>query len=278
MRHSTVMFMMAALLVGVGSALPAPAKAQNLVLAPTRVVLEGRTSKDRLLVSNPSDKATQYRVELVHRRMLEDGTYETIKEPREDEKFADELVRLSPRAFTLEPKSSQTVRIQLRKPKDLAEGEYRSHIQVQVIPDAPAVIPGDKPGQLGIQVQVNYGMSIPLIVRNGDVHYAITISDIEMAPAAEDGKPHLKMAFNREGNSSVYGDIAVTFTTKNGKDYLLKFLPGLSVFTPNKRRTFDFPVELPEGLTEVKDGELKVTYRKQEDDGGTLIAEQSKAL
>jgi hypothetical protein len=36
----------------------------------------------------------------------------------------------SPRSFTFDPKASQIVRVQLRKPKDFPPGEYRARMRV----------------------------------------------------------------------------------------------------------------------------------------------------
>ena len=44
------------------------------------------------------------------------------------EHFADGMLSWSPRQITLQPGTAQVVRLMVRKPEGLAEGEYRSHL------------------------------------------------------------------------------------------------------------------------------------------------------
>lgn len=277
MRNLILKLLLIAIMLGSIPAYITPSEAQNILLAPTRVVLEGRKRKERLLVSNPSDAPVHYRVTVVNRRMLEDGSYVDIEQPMEDERFADQMVRISPRSFTVDSRSSQTVRIHARKPKGLEEGEYRSHIRVQAVPEATPAVPvdGDK---LQIQVRVNVGMTIPLIVRHGnELAYKVAINDVAIHTPEGSDKPHLKALFTREGQRSSFGDISVLYTNEQGEEYLLKFLPGLSIFYPNRRRIFDFPLDIPEGVT-ISKGSIKVVYREQDDEGGNIIAARTQAL
>jgi hypothetical protein len=254
------------------------ASAQGIALSPSRIIFDDRKRKDRVIVSNPGDTPRSYRVHLLKRRMTETGKYEDVKEGEEkpDEKFANGLVRFSPRSFTVEPKSSQTVRLRLRKPKDLEDGEYRSHLRVQVLPETstPTIRRG---GGVGISIRVNYGITIPIIVRKGTLDYTVKVRKLALNRDQKTGRTFLEAHLSREGNRSSYGDISVIFRDSSGKEHLLKFLPGLSLFYPNKTRTFTIPLDIPEGV-KLSQGILKVVYREQEAEGGAIIAEGSKSL
>ena len=136
----TMAFVVAALLVLAVPAKPLFAAPGDLLISPVRVVLEGRQRSAELTLVNRGEETMTYRVEFENRRMLEDGRFESALEAREGELFADSMIRYAPRRITLEPGSPQTIRVLLRKPSDLAEGEYRSHLLFRAVPEATVVI------------------------------------------------------------------------------------------------------------------------------------------
>jgi P pilus assembly chaperone PapD len=253
---------------------PNTSYSQAIVLNPNRIVFEGKDRKAQLTVNNPSDEEQTYRIQVLKKRMLENGKIVDLDEPLEDEKFANKLIRYSPRTFTVPPKSSQVVRVSLRKPKDLEEGEYRSHMRVGVVPKAkpPSINSDDK---VSINIQVNYGITIPLIVRHGDLDYKVSIGDTSVSKD-EKGGYVLNTEFNREGSSSVYGDISILHKNSAGDTNVLKFLPGISVFYPTPKRTFSLPLTIPENV-DISSGSILVKYVPR-DKGKELFAQKEISL
>lgn len=277
--HSSVILVAAMFLAALAVLFTADySYAQSLTLSPNRIIFEGRDNKDTVLVSNGSDSVRSYRVALLKRRMLENGKYVDVKDGEEEpgELYANDIVRVSPRAFSLEPNTSQTIRLLVRKPKDLPDGEYRSHLRVQILPEtkAPSIA---QEGKIGISVKVNYGITIPIIVRKGDLSYSINVDSINLLKDPNTGQAVIETKFSRDGARSSYGDISVVYVDQQQQEHLLKFLPGLSLFYPNKSRIFTIPLEVPEGVR-LSGGVIKVIYREQEAEGGAVIAEGSQAL
>ena len=116
-------------------ALCAPARAE-LMLHPTRIVFEQNQRAAQIELINNGTKPASYRIALVNRRMTDAGQFEPADTPAPGERFADGMLRYSPRQITLQPGTAQTVRVMLRKPAELAEGEYRSHLLFDKLPDA----------------------------------------------------------------------------------------------------------------------------------------------
>ena len=268
------------MLAVVFSALPRAAFAKpSILISPNRIVLDQKDRKATLYVSNNGDEKANYRIEFVRKRMTEDGRYEDVKEGDvlPGELWADDYLRVSPRSFTLGVGEGQIVRVHFRRKKGMPEGEYRAHLRGYIVPDPPAPDVGlEAEGKVSISVTVNFGMAIPVIARQGDLDYSVTVDDIDISKD-EEGKYILKTKFLREGNRSAYGDISVVFTDDSGKEHLLKFLGGLSVFSPYKARIFTIPLDVPDGLT-LKNGSVKVTYREKKKEGGKVIAEKSKQI
>lgn len=240
----------------------------GLVITPTRLVMEGRSRTARVTISNNGTKAGSYRISLVHKRMLEDGSIITIEEGQEEanDQFADDLVRMAPRQATLNPGQSQTIRLLVRKPKDLAEGEYRSHLQVMAVPvDMPGLDETDSEG-VNVKVQANFAISIPLIIRHGTLEAEAHITDATFIPAAGETKAKASFVVHRDGKKSIFGDVKILYIDVDGKERLVKDVKGLAIYTSITRRAMEFVLE---GDSAFQSGHLKVEYIDASEDTET---------
>jgi len=256
-----------------------PARAE-LMLHPTRIVFEKNARAAQIELINTGSKPASYRIALVNRRMTKTGQFEPAGRAQDGERFADEMLRFSPRQVTLQPGMAQTVRVMLRKPAELAEGEYRSHLQFEKLPEvaANASIESQAASGKGIGVVMNalVGASVPVIVRHGGGGASVTLAGLALKPG-EGKHPLLALRFEREGASSVYGDIQVIFTPKNGKPHSLGQVSGIAVYTPNRLRKAALPLEVPAGVA-LAGGTIEVSYRERPEAGGKLLAQASLAL
>lgn len=254
-----------------------PAYAQEsgpgLLVTPTRAVMEGKTRSVAISLANNGNQPGTYMLSLVNKRMKEDGSLEDIKDhkdAKEGELFADDLLRISPRRVELNPGEHQRIRILARKPKDLADGEYRSHLYVLLSPPSnDDTGPSEADKKLSIKIQANFGVTIPVILRQGELVESGSISDIKLFD--KEGQKQVSFYINRSGTKSVYGDLRVNYKKAGGGEYVLKNLGGLAVYTPNERRLVSMALDIPDGL-KIDKGTIEVTYTKKEDDGGGLIA------
>jgi len=249
-----------------------PAYAQgigDLLVAPTRVVLEGAERTAELTLINIGQKPATYRISFIHQRMTLAGTFEPIDKPLPGEQFVDDIVRFTPRQVTLEPRVAQTVRMQLRKPADLQQGEYRSHLLFRAVDTEPGRQPdsGNKDG-ISIQIKPIYGVSIPVIVRQGRTSAGATLTDLKVIHPDVAGAPViLSVNINRTGNQSTYGDIFITYSRSGKESLQVGKVLGIAVYTPNSTRMMKIPLQLPAGV-ELKGGHLSVKYQQNEEDGG----------
>jgi P pilus assembly chaperone PapD len=252
----------------------------DLMLYPTRVVFEKNQRTTPVdLINNGAEPAT-YRITLVNQRMGEDGQFLPVgTAPLPGELFANEMVQFSPRQVTLQPGTSQTVRVMVRKPADLAAGEYRSHLHFEKMPEArgaTSVEPG-KEKEIGIVLTALVGASIPVIVRHEVAPASVSLSHLELQKAPGTQKPVMAFQFDRAGNSSVYGDVAVIFTPQGGADQVLARAAGVAVYNPNSLRRAKLALQPPPGLV-LAHGTLRVTYNERPEAGGALLAEAALAV
>ncbi len=248
----------------------------DLAIAPTRVVIEGRGRSARVSLQNKGAATATYRISIVNMRMSETGKFERIEEPGPGDKFAQELIRYSPRQVTLPPGGTQTVRILIRKPKDLEIGEYRSHLLVQSVPKPEAMRDIEEAlSESGVRIGlvVIPSITIPIIVRAGELAASSTLSEVRLAkPTGATQLPRLSFRINRSGNRSLFGDLTVTYENDVGGRYVLAQANKLAVYTPNPSRRVELFLRVPEGVP-LKGGRLHVMYRGRPEDGNTLLAD-----
>ncbi|MDQ3288525.1 MAG: molecular chaperone [Pseudomonadota bacterium] len=252
----------------------------QLMVHPTRIVLENDERSAQLEIINNSDKPTVYRISLVNRRMDEVGGFSPIEAALPGEQFVDGMVRYSPRRVALAPGASQIVRVMARKPADLASGEYRSHLLFaeQDDPAARSAAAGSSNGEIGVSLTALVGVSIPVIVRHGATAATVALGQLALELSAAGGIPMLSLEMSRTGNRSVHGDLAVDFVPAGGGAAVtVGRAGGVAVYTPNLLRLARLPLVFPPGAS-VKGGTLRVSYREPPERGGALLAEASLLL
>ena len=251
------------------------------MITPQRVELDNKNKSTEVkLINRNNDATTTYRISFIHFKMTEDGRYETIKDgdvSNIEEKFADDLVIYSPRRVTLKPNETQTIRLMLKNPSNIASGEYRSHLLFQE--EAPADFgrsiekrpKGDN--KLSITIKPLFAISIPVIAKVGELNGRVNIAKLEIQkPNKQNGdKESLLIGLARSGNSGAYTNIVATFTPKGSetKQEIGK-MNGVAVFYPYPSRNVIIPIDVSKNL-KLSNGtiEAKVYARGSDNESAT---------
>ena len=251
-----------------------PAQAAgDLLVAPTRVVLDGERGTEVILNNIGSETAT-YRISLELRRMTADGRLEEVSEEQANamEQAAKAMIRYAPRRVTLPPNQPQAIRLGVRAPEGLADGEYRVHLLFRAIPEARSVTDQAVPdGGFTIALTPIYGVTIPIIVRYGNLQATAAIANGRMEKDA-DGQS-FAFDLSRSGDRSTYGEIRIT---KPGVAEPLMVARGIAVYPEVTKRTVSLPV--PPEIAAQLNGSVSVAYYESANDGGALIAKSDMVI
>ncbi len=277
MRSKAILAPLLAVWVGAQSPAPPPVQAPpktdssprpgvgDLLVAPQRLILESGHRSEELLLLNTGPRTATYRATFIQMVMAEDGALKELPEKRADGKYADEILRYSPRQVTLEPGISQTIRISVRKPEGLPPGEYRSHLLFRAVPETEPVAKGEEQAKApGITVQLTpiYGVAIPIIVRHGTTAGTVNWESAKVLPGPS---PVLEAYLARTGNRSVYGNLKVLFTPDGGSSPVqVAAMSMAAVYDGLPRRRFDLALNLPGGQ-EAK-GSLRLVFSDPDTD------------
>lgn len=235
---------------------------QMLQVLPPRIVIEQGRSASLTLV-NRNGESGQYRIFTRNIRTNDQGRFETITTAENGELFADSMLRYSPRQVTVEGQSKQDVRVVVRKPKDLADGEYRSHLVFRSLPNTNT---DGVEGEDAISMKFNptLEITIPVIVRHGDLKASIVLKDLSVAEREEE--QFIDFTIERSGNRSIYGEVTAWWIEEGASEPIrIGLAKGISVYYPNELRYFS--LEVPADLTLSK-GTVKVEYSEDPVYGG----------
>jgi hypothetical protein len=252
---------------------PARAGIGDLLVAPTRIVLDGRRGAE-VILNNIGDEPATYRVSVQFRRMTEDGGLDDVEEPNATDKIAEDMIVYAPRRVTLAPHQPQAIRIAARPPEGLPDGEYRVHMLFRAIPaPTPIVAAAAQEPVKGIHFQLTpiYGVTIPIIVRLGNLEATAGIANVHLEK--KDGKPAVALDLSRSGTRSTYGEVRVL---KAGVKDPIAVQKGVAVYTDVARRHVSIPVQ--DNLRGLASGPVTVEYLETYEDGTHMIAQTQAVL
>ena len=248
--------------------------AGDLLVAPTRVILDGSRGTE-VVLNNIGNTPATYRISLEIKRMTADGGLDEIAEENVTpaERAALDMIVFSPRRVMLPPNQPQVVRVGVRLPEGTPPGEYRAHMLFRSVPDTAPASVEPKPAGEGVSIALTpiYGITIPVIVRVGDLGADATIGEAWVSDT-QDG-PAFNFDLARSGNRSVYGDIEVT---RPGVPEPLLVARGIAVYPEVSARKVSLRV--PEELAAKLKGPVRIRYSEDREIGGGTIDEAARVV
>lgn len=237
----------------------------NLMIFPRRVVFEGRNTVDKLVLSNTGNETATYNISFVEYKMNEKGEMETITEPEDGIRFASPYIRVFPRSVTLAPGEGQTVKVQLYKHHNLADGEYRSHLYFRAEKNNAPLGPRRqvKESDISINFEAIFGISIACIIRAGEDNTTVSVSNMQLVQGNGGQNDALCFSLNRSGNMSAYGDFRINYVAPSNKVYKVAEMKGVGIYTPGDLRELKINLNKPENVN-FSEGVLKVIFSQNE--------------
>ena len=254
-------------------AMPARAGIGDLLVAPTRLVLDGRKGAE-VILNNIGDEPATYRISVEVRRMTADGGLVDVAEPTAEDKIAEDMIVFAPRRVTLAPHQPQSVRVAARAPQGLPDGEYRVHLLFRAIPPSRPVSDAQlaaAPKGVSFALIPVYGVTIPVIVRLGNLQAQAGIANVHLE--TRDGKPAVALDLSRSGDRSTFGEVRVL---KAGVKNPIAIQKAVAVYKEVASRKVSIPVD--EAFKGALSGPVTVQYVETYDDGSHMIAETQAVL
>lgn len=232
----------------------------DLLITPTRVIFEGRKQSASIYLVNVGKEKATYSVSFIENDQTEEGSYTRVDPSAKDKMFAEPYLRFYPRIISLEPGESQTIKLQCRRTPEMKDGEYRSHMyfRSELNYDPLGESKPDSTNTVSVKLIPIYGITIPVIIRSGEVNVSATLSDFEIQ-TNQDAAPVLKLTINRAGNMSVIGDLTVEYVSEKGKAIEIGKLNNVAVYPDINKRFVSINLNQTPDV-EFKKGKLRITF------------------
>ncbi len=249
-------------LIAAGSALFGTAVAE-IIVSPLRQVITRQNATAIYEISNASDRIVEGRVGWTDLAAVATGYAPASPAARPTLSAAPYLV-VSPARFRLEPGNRVKVTVKLKKGATVPAGERRSHLLIET---TPVRTPLRRTGG-GLEVDVELGLSTPVILRNGLAAPGVAFAKTRLVRNAE-GLLELETTLTRDGKYSAFGHL-VAVMKAGGSATTLAEIGNLAIhFDAASRR-----LTLPLAAASLPPGVLTLSYVGAAEFEGRLFAEK----
>ncbi|WP_158968175.1 hypothetical protein [Paraglaciecola sp. L3A3] len=229
-------------------------------LSTYRIYLDNDNSTASFVMYNKSIVAESCQLSLVHNDFDETGQLTQLDDDIVPENSAKPWIRFSPKNFTADGRSPQTVRFTLRRKANTQPAEYRSYLEVycdQVEDTTPKSATTSELPTIGVKPRLV--QNVPIVVRTGKLNAEISFSKMSI-----DNK-YVHFTVNRKGDRSVYGDIELV-NKNNGE--VLGFTSNNSLYTETTSTSHKL------GFKNIPVDQLALRFVEDKKYGGTITHQQ----
>lgn len=242
----------------------------QLLIYPVRVAFDDTERSAEVNLTNTSDKTRTYRLEWRENRALPERGYATLSE-EEAKNFpiASSMIRFSPRQVTLKPGERQLIKLNLRRPRGLPEGEYRSHLLFKAIAN------NDEETEVaatGTKINIQLSFSIPVTVQQGAYDAQVMFEKANIVYKPSDGSRSVSLDLVRKGLHSASGDLSAYWTPNGGKEFLLAKIADYNLWSELNEAQAPM-ISTSEEFTPA-DGQLRILYEGVRDFKGNTYLDE----
>ena len=244
----------------------------NLLIYPVRVSFDDTERTAELSLTNTSQTTNTYRLSWRENIALPEGGYEEVKkEYASGLRLASPMLRFAPRQVTLKPGERQVIKLALRRPRDLAEGEYRSHLLFKALP-SPREEGGNSAGT-SMKINMTVSFAVPVSVQQGSYDSTVKLEEASLAYYPNQNTGSVDVKLSRQGMHSSSGDISAFWKPDGGEERLIA-----------KRADYNLWAELDEATTELvwaknafepQNGQLRIVYEGVRDFNGMVYVDET---
>lgn len=250
--------------------------AADMMIMPVRVIFKDGERMKGLSAINTGNTQALYRLELSHKKQIRNGSYQELEGPLDPNFDMSKWLVYSPRQVDLPPQGKQAIRMSMRRPPDLPDGEYRLHAKLSRVSkdktdrDAGVVTRrGATPGY-----DVNVGFAVPVVLRKGKYDTTVSIQNmsyIQAKPTDKDKRNQVILELHRKGKFSSMGQVVVYWTPAGGgEEKQAGVLNNMTIYPELDIR--DARVYLDEP---VSGGTFRVVYQGTDADKGIKFDEKT---
>lgn len=248
----------------------------DIMIMPIRVVFGSRDRMQDITVFNSSQsQGGTYILSWMNVRQTETGDYKKLDGPLDPALDPATAILFSPRQVSLPPGGKQRVRMSLRRPADLPDGEYRTHIYMKNTKRQSAGsmrAKGKDDESFSIGMGMNVGIAVPVIIRQGAYDSTATIGQPRFLPANGKTPPMIAFDIERKGKFSTLGNVSVYWKPPTGGDEILVARQNaVNIFHEVPRRIMQMPLK----VSQIAGGKVRIIFEGDGPDKGITFDEKT---
>jgi P pilus assembly chaperone PapD len=252
------------LVLAVTAAVPAVAVAQGVLVAPHAVVIDHRTRSGSLSLYNPGDQPSEVSVSTFFGYPVTDsaGEFElrTVERPPATMPSAAGWVEAFPKRMVLQPKERQTVRLLVRPPTGLPDGEYWARVVVSAKGGAVPVTGIEDSSGITVGLNLEVRTVLPLQYRKGAVVTSVRTGGLKAS--VEDDSLAVRLSLVRQGTAAFVGTVRGALADSAGRT-VATFSSPVAVYYDVQPR---FSAALPGGRLPRGNYRLRVEVTTERED------------
>jgi hypothetical protein len=199
--------------------LPLTAAAQGVMVAPHAVFIDHRTRSGQVLLYNPNTEPAEVTISTLFGYPTTDSVGNirlvTVERPDSTQPNASDWIQAFPRRLTLQPLERRTVRLMVRPPAGLADGEYWARLVIAAKGGAVPISGVTDTVAIRVGVTLEVRSILPLNYRKGNVATGIVMSDLRGQLQADSMIVRVKL--ERIGNAAFIGTVRTVLADSTGR-------------------------------------------------------------
>lgn len=238
----------------------------SLMIKPSRAVLDEKNRSVEITLLNNSTSTKEYHIEWDEKVQTISGAYTDID--KSASKFsASDYIQHSPKKVTIEPGKYQKIKLRLRLPRELADGEYRSHLMMRVVNDVKKIDLNDNTEGKTMRIVPLLSFSIPIMVRKGNFDSEAKINSIKVTNN-EKNKKQLQVNLAHTGKFSTYGNLIAYAKVGNKPAVKIGETHNIALFRETQNRIVNIPLQVD---NIPNDAAIQVIYQGEDEFEGQIL-------
>ena len=243
----------------------------QLMIMPTRINFNDGERVQAIAIINTGVSQGIYRVDFVNTKQNDIGAYAQLGPDQAPQYDLAKMLVYSPRQISLDPQGKQAVRLSLRRPADLPDGEYRTHIRLSRLSQHQTDQDSGVEDKAAAAVGISVGFIVPVTLRKGAYDTTAKIQSVKYVPGV---KPAAEIEIARQGKFSSTGNVQVFWTPAGGQERLVGTQNGVAIYPEVPLRKLSIPLD----DKTISGGQLRVVYKGIDMDESRLYDDKAFAI
>lgn len=210
---------------------PGPARAQGVLVAPHALFIDHQTRSGWIQLHNPGAEPAEVSLSLLFGYPVTDslGYLELRLVEQPDSTFPSAMgwIQAFPRRMVVPPQGHQTIRLMVRPPANLADGEYWARVMIAAKGGTAPIQTTDTTTGIQVGLTLEVRTILPLLYRKGTLQTGVVLSQLRAERVGDSLVVRTRMA--RSGSAVFLGTVTGALVDQAGTE-VAGFQAPISVY------------------------------------------------